>query len=82
MRDIAMEKILISVPDTLVARMRASIPTRQRSKTIVRLIDNELKKREKRLYDCAVEVEAETALNKEMKDWNVTLNDGIQDESR
>ncbi|MBV8801613.1 MAG: hypothetical protein JO131_01365 [Gammaproteobacteria bacterium] len=76
-----MKNILISVPDTLATRMRASIPTRQRSKTIARLIDEEVKKREKLLYDCARAVEAETALSKEMEEWNGTLNDGIQHES-
>ncbi len=41
-----MEKILISIPNTLAVRMRASIPVRQRSKTIVHLIDKEVKKEE------------------------------------
>ena len=76
-----MEKFLISVPDTLAIRMRASIPARQRSKTIVQLIDKEVKKREKLLYECAVTVEADTSLHQEMEAWDVTLNDGVKNGS-
>ena len=76
-----MEKVLISIPGQLAARMRAAIPTRQRSKTITQLIEKEIEKREKALYDCAAAVEKEAALHREMKDWDVTLQDGLDDES-
>jgi len=33
------------------------------------------------LYKCAAEVEADTALNEEMSEWETTLNDGIDDET-
>ena len=33
-----MERVLISIPDQLAARMRAAIPARQRSKTIKLLL--------------------------------------------
>lgn len=77
-----MKKILISMPDKLVVRMRATIPTRQRSKTITRLIEKEIEKREKALYECAAAVEKETTLHQEMVDWDITLQDGLNDESR
>lgn len=76
-----MEKILISVPDQLALRMKAVIPSRQRSKTITRLIEQEIKKREKALYECALAVEKDAALQEEMKDWDNTLQDGLNDES-
>lgn len=76
-----MEKVLISIPDQLAIRMRAAIPTRQRSKTITHLIEEEVKKREKSLYACAAAVEKDKALHNEMKDWDVTSNDGLEDES-
>lgn len=72
-----MEKFLISMPDQLVARMKAVIPARQRSKIFTRLIEQEIKKREKTLYACAVAVEKDTALQREMKDWDITLQDGL-----
>lgn len=77
-----MEKILISLPDQLAARMRAVIPGRQRSKTITHLIEEEVEKRERLLYECALAVEKDSALKKEMEDWDITLNDGLDDESR
>ena len=76
-----MLKVLISIPDQLAARMRATIPERQRSKTIAHLIEEEVKKRERDLYLCAMEVEKDEALNKEIKEWDVTIKDGLNDES-
>lgn len=76
-----MEKILISMPDQLAVRMRVAIPTRQRSKTITSLIEKEIEKREKALYDCAVAVEKDFALHDEMETWDVTLQDGLDNES-
>jgi metal-responsive CopG/Arc/MetJ family transcriptional regulator len=77
-----MEKVLVSIPDTLVNRFRALIPARQRSKVIAYLIETEVEKREKALYECACALEKDEALNKEMSDWNATLMDGLQDETR
>lgn len=77
-----MEKVLISLPDTLAARMRVMIPSRQRSKIIVCLIEKEITKREHLLYECAVAVEKDNNLRQEMEDWDVTLQDGLDDESR
>lgn len=76
-----MNKVLISIPDNIASRMRAAIPQRQRSKVIVRLIEAEIDKREKALYECAVAVENDTSLNDEMKDWDVTLQDGMNNGS-
>ena len=77
-----MQKVLISIPDQLAARMRAAIPERTRSKTIAHLIETEVKKRERALYLCATAVEKDDAMRKEMQDWDVTLKDGLDDESR
>ena len=76
-----MNKVLISIPDKIASRMRAAIPQRQRSKIIVQLIEKEIEKREKALYECAMAIEQEHALNQEMKDWDETLQDGLADES-
>jgi len=76
-----MGKVLISMPDELATRMKIAIPARQRSKTIVHLIEEEVKRREKRLYECAVAVEKDRNLRHEMEDWDITLQDGLDDES-
>ena len=74
------EKILISLPIQLVARMRATIPARQRSKIFALLIEEEVKKREQALYECALAVEKDSALNREMQEWDITLKDGLEDD--
>ena len=76
-----MSKVLISIPDDIAVRMKAAIPQRQRSKVIVRLIEMEIDKREKALYECAAAVENDAVLNDEMNDWDVTLQDGMNDEA-
>ena len=74
-----MQKILISIPDNLACRLRVVIPTRQRSKIITCLITKEIEQREKILYTCALEVEKDNALNKEMKAWDATIGDGLKE---
>lgn len=76
-----MQKVLISMPDNLFARMKVLIPPRQRSKVLSELIEKEIERREKTLYQCACEVEKDDALNREMEDWDVTIGDGIDSES-
>ena len=76
-----MTKVLISIPDKMAARMRAAIPQRQRSKVIVHLIQQEVEKRERALYECAIAVEKDSLLRAEMNDWDMTLQDGLDDES-
>jgi hypothetical protein len=76
-----MQKMLVSVPDELAARMRAIIPARKRSKTIVHLLEEEIQRREKKLYECALAVENDDVLNDEMNEWDITVQDGIDHES-
>ena len=77
-----MHKVLISIPDQLAIRMRAAIPARHRSQMIAGLIESEVEKREHFLYECAVAVENDSALRDEMDEWDVTLQDGLNDEPR
>lgn len=74
-----MHKILISIPDELAYRLRHTIPARLRSKVISELIAKEIELREKKLYACALELENDKALTKEMKDWNITVADGLDE---
>lgn len=75
------EKILISLPSDLNNRLKAVIPARQRSKIIRHLLEHEISKREEKLYACALAVEEDEQLNREMQDWQVTADDGITDET-
>lgn len=76
-----MQKILISLPDDLADRFRAAVPDRMRSKTITKLIEKEIERHERKLYEAALAVEQDQELAKEMKDWDVTLDDGLNDET-
>jgi hypothetical protein len=76
-----MQKVLISIPDQLAIRMRATIPARQRSNVITHLIEQEIEVRERKLYECALEVEKDEVLSQEMAEWSITLKDGLNDES-
>lgn len=76
-----MHKILISIPDQLAVKMRIFMPARQRSKIMTTLIETEISRREQLLYETALAVEKDAALAKEMKDWDVTLEDGLEHES-
>jgi tRNA/tmRNA/rRNA uracil-C5-methylase (TrmA/RlmC/RlmD family) len=76
-----MHKVLISMPDQLASRLRATVPARQRSKIITLLIEKEVARRERKLYECALAVEQDAALNRDLKDWDATIGDGLDDES-
>jgi metal-responsive CopG/Arc/MetJ family transcriptional regulator len=76
-----MHKVLVSIPDSLIDRMKAVIPSRQRSKILSKLLEDEVKRREADLYRCARDVENDKALVAEMKEWDVTTEDGIDDET-
>ena len=71
-------KVLVSIPNSLYSRMTATIPPRQRSRLIAKLLEDELRKREQELYQAALAVEQDEDLGAEMKEWDVTLGDGIE----
>ncbi len=71
-------KVMVSIPDALYTRMLAAIPQRQRSKVIARLLEDEIRRREHELYQAALAVERDEELNSEMKEWDVTVDDGIE----
>jgi metal-responsive CopG/Arc/MetJ family transcriptional regulator len=76
-----MQKILISIPDSLAERVRYSIPTGKRSAVIVRLIEQEVDAREHQLSECALAVEQDQALHEELADWEITIADGLTEET-
>ncbi|MCP4475612.1 MAG: hypothetical protein GY821_13810 [Gammaproteobacteria bacterium] len=77
-----MQRVLISIPDTLAMRMRAAIPAKKRSRVIASLIEHEVKMREQALRRCAQAVEKDAALAKELQDWDLTLLDGLESDDK
>ncbi len=76
-----MQKILISLPEDLVNRMKTTIPARTRSQVVKELLEKEIRRREEALHECAVAVEKDEALSREMTEWDVTVGDGIEPET-
>jgi hypothetical protein len=74
-------KVLVSLSDELFARMQAVIPPRQRSKVAADLLEKEVRRREREIYECALAVEQDERLQAEMADWDVTVGDGIETET-
>lgn len=76
-----MEKILVSLPNDLVKRMKSVIPVRKRSQVVKDLLEQEIARREEALFQCALAVEKDEALNQDMAEWDVTTGDGIESEA-
>jgi metal-responsive CopG/Arc/MetJ family transcriptional regulator len=74
-----MASLLISLPDELLARLKAAVPPRRRSQLIARLVEAELGHRDDELYRSALAVEMDKGLNAEMADWDATIADGLED---
>lgn len=73
-------KVMFSLPDQLVCRMKAAIPSRERSKIAAKLLEKEIKEREQHLYLCAKELEDNKALKDEMTCWESEFSeDGLKD---
>lgn len=67
------------LPADIYHDFQVVVPKRKMSKVIGRLMRKEIEKRNKSLYKIAQSVEKDTKLNKEMKDWDDTVNDGLED---
>ncbi len=72
-----MTSMLLSLPDELAFRFRATVPARSRSRFVAELLAREIDNREQALYQAALAVEADTALGEEMREWDVTSADGL-----
>jgi hypothetical protein len=75
-----MSKVMFSLPDQLVARMKAAIPARERSKITAILLEREISSREQALFLCAKELEDSKGLTDEMVVWDQEFGgDGLED---
>jgi hypothetical protein len=73
-------KVMFSLPDDLVSRIRTLIPSRERSKVVASLLEHEINTREKSLYLSAKELEEHKGLRQEVSSWeNEFGGDGLND---
>ncbi len=76
----AMQQVLIRLPEELAERLRRRVPARGRSAFVQRLLEEALPADEGEddpLYLVAVDVEQDERLAAEMADWDVTAGDGL-----
>ena len=69
-------RITLSIPETVARRFQAFIPSRQRSRLVTHLLEEELAKREQALEMACRAANADKALAKEVDEWQ-TFDDGI-----
>ncbi len=73
-------QVLLHLPDDLARRFRRSVPARQRSAFVQRLLEHALPPEDADddpLYIAAREVEGDETLASDMADWDVTVADGL-----
>jgi hypothetical protein len=66
-------QLLLHLPESLAERFRRSIPARQRSDFVAKLLEKALPVEEDPLYLAALEVEQDAALGAEMWEWREGL---------
>lgn len=75
-----MAQLLVHLPDELIARFRRTVPARQRSRFVQELIEAALPaETDDPLYQAALAVERDEALNAEMAEWEqAAVDDGLE----
>ena len=72
-------QLLLHIPDTLAERFKQTVPARQRSAFVAKLLEKALPVEEDPLYLAALEVEQDLALGTEMREWREGLiKDGLR----
>ena len=76
----AMQQVLIRLPEELAERLRRRVPARGRSAFVQHLLEEALPADEGEddpLYLAAMDVEQDERLAAEMADWDVMAGDGL-----
>lgn len=79
MRTANFVRVNFTLPKTIYVIFKSLVPERKRSSVVTSLIKNEVGRLEMDLHKAAVAVEKDRALNKEMRQWDSTLTDGLED---
>ena len=75
-------QLLLHIPDSIAERFKQAVPARQRSAFVTGLLEKALPVEDDPLYLIALEVEQDTELNAEMREWREGLiADGIRGEA-
>jgi hypothetical protein len=72
-------QLLLHLPDALAERFKRTVPSRQRSEFVAKLLEAALPVEEDPLYLAALEVEQDLTLGAEMREWREGLvADGLR----
>ena len=75
-----MSKVMFSLPDQLIYRMKAVIPAGERSQILAQLLEQAIVVRETQLFEAALSLEANQGLKNEMAQWDKTFGgDGLDE---
>jgi hypothetical protein len=76
-------QLLVRLPEELAQRFKRSVPIRQRSAFVQRLLEQALPvaQFDDPLYLAAIEVERDEGLAQEMAAWDATVEDGLTSET-
>lgn len=73
-------QLLVRVPDDLGERFKQTVPSRQRSAFMRKLLEAALPPESDPLYRLALQVEDEAALDEDMSVWDEAVADGLDRE--
>ena len=71
-------RITLSIPDEVAHRFQASVPARQRSRLVTRLLERELSERDNSLAAACRAANRDKALEQEIDEWQA-FEDGIEE---
>jgi hypothetical protein len=72
-------QLLLHLPEALAERFKQTVPARQRSEFVAKLLEMALPVEEDPLYLAALDVEQDLALGAEMREWREGLiEDGLR----
>ena len=72
-----MTNVRFSLPEEILHTLHQLIPSDRQDQFVADAIRHALEQQEQALYECALAVEQDEALNAELDDWQITLTDGI-----
>ena len=71
-------RITLSIPDEVAHRFQASVPARQRSRLVTRLLEQELSERDNSLAAACRAANRDKVLEQEIDEWQA-FEDGIEE---
>jgi len=81
---VAMQQLLVRLPEDLARRLKRRVPARKRSAFVQQLLEQALPADEGEddpLYRAALDVERDERLATEMAEWDAVVGDGLMPEA-